>query len=112
MIERNGLRSSALALAVLLLLPARAAFAEARLHFQAGMTLIAEGKYEEGTRELYEAYRILPHPAVLFNIGRAFFDAGKYDRAIEELERYVATDPSDRDEVLRLIEVARARLRD
>ncbi|HKE19171.1 MAG TPA: TonB-dependent receptor plug domain-containing protein, partial [Kofleriaceae bacterium] len=116
MLQRFGPRTCALALVVYLVLPAAPALAdaraEARRHFQEGMTLIQEGKYEEGTSELYEAYRILPHPVVLYNIGRAFFDAGKYDRAIEELERYLATQPSDQAEVERLIEVARAHLRE
>ena len=116
MLERHGPRWSALALMVLLIVqatPAHAdARAEARRHFQDGMTLIREGDYEEGTRELYEAYRILPHPAVLFNIGRAFYDAGQYERAVEELERYLATEPADEAEVVRLIETARARMRE
>ncbi len=111
-----GPRWSALALMVLLIVqatPAHAdARAEARRHFQDGMTLIREGNYEEGTRQLSEAYRILPHPAVLFNIGRAFYDAGQYERAVEELERYLATEPADEAEVVRLIETARARMRE
>ena len=116
MLERFGPRTCALALVGSLLLSAAPALAdpraEARRHFQEGMTLIEEGKYEEGTSELYEAYRILPHPVILYNIGRAFFDSGKYDRAVEELQRYLATEPSDQAEVERLIEVARAHLRD
>src|SRR6266545_2603238 len=115
MAKAYGPQRFALVLVVLLMLPAARALAdpraEARRHFQEGMSLVAEGKYEEGTRELYEAYRILPHPAVLYNIGRAFFDGGSYGRAIEELERYVATDPPDKDEAERLLEVARERLR-
>jgi iron complex outermembrane recepter protein len=115
MVESLGRRSTALALVVLLVFSTRSAFAdpraEARRHFQDGMSLIREKKYEQGTRELYEAYRIAPHPAVLYNLGRAFFEAGDYDRAIEELERYVAADPSDRAEAARLIDVARERRR-
>ncbi len=116
MFERSGPCRSALAAVALLLLQAAPALgdtrAEARLHFQSGMSLIRDGKYEEGTSELYEAYRILPHPSVLYNIGRAFFDAGKYERAIEEFERYLESDPADRAEVTRMVDVARARVRD
>jgi iron complex outermembrane receptor protein len=115
MVERHGPRWLALGMVVLLLARVSPAFGdardEARRHFQEGMSLIRAGNYDEGTAELYEAYRILPHPAVLFNIGRALFDAGQYERAIEELERYVETEPADKDEVERLIEAARARLR-
>src|SRR5688500_4632706 len=109
MVNGSGPRRLALAVIVALVLPAASAVAdarhEARRHFRDGMKLIADGKYEEGTRELYEAYRILPHPSVLYNIGRAFFDAGRYDRALEELERYVATDPPDRADAERLIAI-------
>jgi outer membrane receptor protein involved in Fe transport len=116
MLERSGPRTCALALAASIVLSAAPALGdprvEARRHFQDGMALIREGKYEEGTSELYEAYRILPHPVVLYNIGRAFFDAGKYDRAVQELERYLATEPADQAEVERLIDVARAHLRE
>ena len=116
MLERHGPRGLALALLVLVLVRVSPAFGdardEARRHFQEGMSLIRAGNFDEGTAELYEAYRILPHPAVLYNIGRAFYDAGQYDRAIEELERYAATEPADKEEVERLIETARARVRE
>jgi outer membrane receptor protein involved in Fe transport len=117
MIERLGPRTSALALVMAALLfgapLARAdERAQARRHFREGMDLVHEGKYDEGIRELTEAYRIVPHPAVLYNIGRAYFAAGQFDRAIEELQHYADTDPPDREDVMRLIEVARARLRE
>ena len=116
MVNGSGPRRLALAVIVALVTPAASAVAdarhEARRHFREGMRLIGDGKYEEGTRELYEAYRILPHPTVLYNIGRAFYDAGRYDRAVEELERYVATDPPDRAEAERLLVAARERIRE
>jgi len=119
MIERLGPRTTSLALVVAtaaLLIgapPARAdERAEARRHFREGMDLIHDGKYDEGIRELTEAYRIVPHPAVLYNIGRAYFAAGQYDRAIEALQSYADTDPPDRADVVRVLEVARARLRE
>jgi iron complex outermembrane receptor protein len=117
MIERLGPRTCSLALVMAILIleaaPAVAdAGAEARRHFREGMGLIRAGKYEEGIRELDEAYRIVPHPAVLYNIGRAYFAAGQYERAVEELQRYADTDPADREDVMRLIEVARTQLRE
>ncbi len=117
MIERLGPRTCSLALVMAILIlgaePALAdAGAEARRHFREGMSLIRAGKYEEGIRALDEAYRVVPHPAVLYNIGRAYFAAGQYERAIEELQRYADTDPADRDDVMRLIEVSRTRLRE
>src|SRR6266545_2718558 len=117
MVERRCPRRCSLALVMATLLfgaaPARAdERAEARRHFREGMALVREGKYDEGIRELAEAYRIVPHPAVLYNIGGALFAAGRYERAIEELQHYADTDPADREDVMRLIELARARLRD
>lgn len=82
---------------------------DARRHFQAGMKLIREEDYFKGVEELELAYEILPHPTVLYNIGKAWFDAEEFDRAIPVLERYIATDPADKDEAQRLLSKARAR---
>lgn len=107
-------RSSAVAALAGLLAWAPPAWADARVearrHFREGMSLIRKGDFEAGIAELHEAYRILPHPAVLYNIGRAYYDAGDYGKAIDELERYLASDPADKDEVVRLVEDARVRL--
>ena len=72
---------------------------EARRHFRRGMELVVEGRLDEGVAELEEAYNILPHPNVLYNIGRAYAENGRYDDALEYFERYLATDPPDREEV-------------
>lgn len=72
---------------------------EARRHFRSGMSLVAEGRIEEGVTELLQAYEILPHPNVLYNIGRAFAESGRYRQAVEYFERYLASDPPDRAEV-------------
>ena len=55
---------------------------EARTHFRRGMQLIRDGQLEPGIEELQEAYRILPHPNVLFNIGRAYAAASRNEEAI------------------------------
>ena len=73
--------------------------AEARRHFERGMEFIADSKFEEGVAELERAYEILPHPAVLYNIGRAWRDAGKLEKSLEAFEAYLDTDPEDRVEV-------------
>jgi outer membrane receptor for ferrienterochelin and colicin len=72
---------------------------EARRHFEAGMELIAASKFERGVAELEEAYVILPHPAVLYNIGRAWRDAGELGKALDAFQRYLGNDPEDREEV-------------
>ncbi len=83
---------------------------EARRHFRQGMALIAEGNVEEGVAELEEAYDILPHPNVLYNIGRAYAESGRYAQAVEYFERYIESDPPDRAEVLGFITALRARI--
>ena len=72
---------------------------DARGHFRNGMALIQEGRLEQGVQELETAYDLLPHPNVLYNIARAYAEAGQYERAIEFYERYLDTDPPDREEV-------------
>src|SRR5688500_15324902 len=74
------------------------------------MALIAQGNIDGGVAELQEAYDILPHPNALYNIGRAYTEAGRYAQAIEYFERYVESDPSDRDEVQAFIAALRARI--
>ncbi|MFO0713541.1 MAG: porin family protein [Sandaracinus sp.] len=63
------------------------------------MRLIGEGQVDEGITELEEAYRILPHPNVLFNIARAQVEAGRYEQALDYYERYLESDPQDRESV-------------
>lgn len=84
---------------------------EARSHFRRGMALIAEDQIDEGVSELQRAYDILPHPNVLYNIGRAYVDAERYEEAIEYFEQYLVGDPTDRDEVQDLIASLEARIR-
>src|SRR5687768_6731642 len=72
---------------------------EARRHFRRGMDLVASGNLDRGIAELLEAYEILPHPNVLYNIGRAYAEAGQYEPGIEYFERYPESDPPDREEV-------------
>ncbi len=72
---------------------------EARQHFRRGMELVASGDLETGVAELERAYEILPHPNVLYNLGRACAEGGRYADAIEYFERYLLSDPVDREEV-------------
>ncbi|PTL83996.1 TonB-dependent receptor domain-containing protein [Vitiosangium sp. GDMCC 1.1324] len=85
--------------ALALVLYAGSAFGDARLearrHFRTGMSLIAQGQYDQGVAELLEAYSIKPHPNVLYNIARAYQDAGRLSEAADYLRRYVAANPPD-----------------
>jgi iron complex outermembrane receptor protein len=85
--------------ALALVLYAGSAFGDARLearrHFRTGMSLIAQGQYDQGIAELLVAYSIKPHPNVLYNIARAYQDAGLLTEAADYLRRYIAANPPD-----------------
>ena len=109
-------RVQALLAALVLVFPAVAladARIEAKRHFQRGMTLIAKGSYDEGIGELREAYSIKPHPNVLYNIARAYLDAGRVKESVEFYRRYMASSPADlaqvRATVTRLEETLKAK---
>ncbi|MFY2563801.1 TonB-dependent receptor domain-containing protein [Corallococcus terminator] len=68
---------------------------EARRHFRNGMSLIGKKDYDEGIAELEQAYAIKPHPNVLYNIARAYQDAGRTAEALDAYKRYVASSPVD-----------------
>jgi iron complex outermembrane receptor protein len=72
---------------------------EARRHFRNGMSLIAQGQFDQGIAELQEAYAIKPHPNVLYNIARAYTDAGRGEEALEWYRRYLSFNPPDADGV-------------
>jgi iron complex outermembrane receptor protein len=72
---------------------------EARRHFRNGMSLISQGQFDQGIAELQEAYAIKPHPNVLFNIARAYMDAGRNAEALDWYRRYLTFNPPDADKV-------------
>jgi hypothetical protein len=110
---RRRPRSSAVALLVVILLagagpalaqkgrrkapakPAAAAAAEdardvaAGRHFEAAQKLHHEGLFQEAIAEFEAAYRIKPHPNVLFNIGQAHERLLQYSDAVDWFERYL-----------------------
>ncbi len=95
-------RIQALLAALALAFPAVAladARIEAKRHFQRGMGLIAKGSFDEGIGELREAYAIKPHPNVLYNIARAYLDAGRVKEAVEYYRRYMSSSPGDAAQV-------------
>jgi outer membrane receptor for ferrienterochelin and colicin len=111
-VSRTGLAAALIAAAVLGL--SREALAdqrtEARKHFKAGMDQIARGSYDTGIAELELAYEILPHSNVLFNIGRAYAEAGELAKAVAAYKRYLDTSPPDADEVTKIVGQLQARI--
>ena len=98
------------ALLVLPVTVAADARTEARRHFRRGMELVVEGTVDGGVAELELAYEILPHPNVLYNIARAYAENGRYDDALEYFERYLASDPPDREEVRQVLAAIEQRI--
>jgi iron complex outermembrane receptor protein len=101
----------AIGTAVALALPAAAGPRDdAKRHFRTGMELIASGENLAGIAELEAAFQILPHPNVLFNIGRAYLDAGMAEESLDNFRRYADSHPADEADVLVLIESVEAQL--
>jgi iron complex outermembrane receptor protein len=84
---------------------------EARRHFRAGMSLIAQKQYDQGIAELEAAYAIKPHPNVLFNIARAYQDAGRLPQALDAYRRYLASNPPDAATVVTTVAVLEEKLK-
>jgi outer membrane receptor protein involved in Fe transport len=76
---------------------------DARARFNRGMTAISERRYADGVAELEKAYELLPHPNVLYNIGRAKVQMGDLRSGLDYLRRYRDSNPADREEVDRSI---------
>lgn len=78
-------------------LPARAGQREdiARSEVAAGTAAYNLGYYEDAARHYEEAYRQVPDPALLFNIGQAYRLAGKPDRAVTAYRSYLRAVPAD-----------------
>ncbi len=85
---------------------------EARRHFSEGLELIAAGDYDEGIEAFEKAYELVPHPSVLYNIARAYADAGDYENALLYFELYLDTEPPDREEVEGYVALLHSRLGD
>lgn len=98
--NRSALRNAAIAACLLLSGRAQADSREdARRHFRAGMEAVKQGRFDEGIAELRRAYAIRSHPSVLFNIAKAYLEAGRLPEALEAYRQYLAYDPPDADDV-------------
>jgi tetratricopeptide (TPR) repeat protein len=88
----------ALGLALLIGRPAQAEGEreQSRAHFVQGTKAFESGDYAQAIVEYEAAYKILPIPAILFNLGQAYRLKGDVHKAIELYERYVAIAPSGR----------------
>ncbi|MBN2575787.1 MAG: tetratricopeptide repeat protein [Deltaproteobacteria bacterium] len=80
---------------------------EARAHVKMATAAFNLGQYDEALAEYETAYRLVPDPALLYNIGQAHRLAGNADKAIIAYKSYLRTAPADapnREQVQRHLE--------
>jgi tetratricopeptide (TPR) repeat protein len=78
-----------------------AADIRARELFGKGDTAYAEGRYEEAHAAFVEAYELSGRPQLLFNISNTLERLGKYEEAVDALEKYLASGKVKDQEVVR-----------
>lgn len=82
-------------LALLLAPPALAdPMDDARRHFQAGLAAVGEGRLQDAIHSFELAQAAMPHPATLYNIGKAWYDLGDLPIARRYLLEFRAQDPA------------------
>lgn len=69
--------------------------AQAKAHYEKAQQLYATGSYDEAIAEYEEAYRLKPHPNVLYNIAQAYERLLDYAQSVVWFERYLAEAPKD-----------------
>ncbi len=90
------LASVVLAFALALLAaPARADEADASAHYEAGERFYDQGDYDRAIAEYEAAYKLKPHPNVLYNIGQAYERRLDYEKSVEYFERFLREAPAD-----------------
>lgn len=72
-----------------------AARSRARLHLQQGRAFFMAGNFEGAAVEFEAAYRIRPHPTVLFNIAQCYERLFRYAAARDAYERFLRTAAAD-----------------
>jgi hypothetical protein len=68
---------------------------DARSHYETGQRLYDQGRYDEAIGEFETAYRLKPHPNVLYNIAQAHERLLEYGESVKWFERYLAEAPPD-----------------
>lgn len=72
--------------------------AAAKAHYDKAQALYGQGAYDEAIVEYQEAYRLKPHPNVLYNIAQAYERLLDYAQSVSWFERYLAEAPPDAPE--------------
>lgn len=84
---------------------------QARMHFMAGTSYFDQARYEEAAQEFEESYRLSGRGVLLVNIARCYERLGRWDEAVDNLERYLADagDVENRNTLEARLESYRAR---
>jgi hypothetical protein len=75
--------------------------AQARQHFDRGVTLIEDGQFAEAVVEFEASLAIRTSPPVLYNLGLSHRGMGKYLKAIERLEEFLGVADATRHAEMR-----------
>jgi hypothetical protein len=67
----------------------------AREHYEMAQRLYGEGRYEDAIAEFQSAYRLKPHPNVLYSIAQAYERLLEYDKSLSFFDLYLAEAPAD-----------------
>ena len=78
--------------------PDEAALAEARQRFLAGLALARNGDCAGAIAEFDASYRSVARPNTLFNLAQCEEQLHRYDLAVQQYERYLATAPADAED--------------
>ena len=69
---------------------------QASEHVKRGDEFKDGGDYEAAAREYQQAYALVPHPVLFFNLAQVYRLKGDREQALEYYERYLAGDPDGR----------------
>jgi tetratricopeptide (TPR) repeat protein len=81
---------------------------KARKLLKIGVRLLRNGYYVGALDKFKRAYALYPSPKIYFNIGQTQKELGRYVKAIEAYERFIANAPADTPK--ELMELAKKRL--
>jgi len=80
----------------------------AELHSKRGVTFYQQGKLADAVREMLEAYKAVPDPALLFNIARIYEKLGETQIAIGYYQKFVTSEGAEPARVQKAIEYMQA----
>ena len=66
---------------------------EARAHFKQGRAFHDAGAFDKAIEEYLAAYKVMPLPELLFNVGQAYRQKGDKPNAIEYYRKYLGAEP-------------------